>query len=136
MLIAYWIVAGLAALIALFAGTVKLARTQEQLIAMGQKYNEDLKPWQTKVIGAAEVLGGLGLVVPMLTGILPVLSPIAGIGIAILQAGAFVTHVRRGELKGLPVNVVIFALAGAAAVLGFFVVAAQSLSAATQPTTR
>lgn len=124
MLIAYWIVAGIAALIVLFAGTFKLIRSQEQLIAMGQKYNEDLKSWQTKLIGTAEVLGGVGLILPMLTGILPVLSPIAGIGIAIIQGGAFATHLRRGERQALAPNVVIFALAVTAAVLGFLVLAA------------
>lgn len=124
MIVAYWIVAGIAALLSLAAGILKLARTREQLQGMGQNWTADFTPLQVRLIGAAEVLGAVGLVVPMATGILPVLSPIAAIGIAVLQAGAFVTHARRRDPAGVMVaNMVIFALAGAAAVLGFLVLA-------------
>lgn len=120
MLIAYWIVAALTALACLGAGGLKLIRPYDQLRgAMG--WVNDFRPWQVKLIGAVEVLGAIGLILPMATGILPVLSPIAGIGSAIIQAGAFVTHARRGnEQQMMIANMVVFALAGASAVLGFF----------------
>lgn len=124
MIVAYFVVAGLIALLALGAGTLKLVRSREQLQAMGepQAWTEDFTDLQVKLIGVAEVLGALGLILPMATGIAPVLSPIAGLGIAVLQAGAFVVHARRGnERSNMIVNMVLFALAGAAAVLGFLV---------------
>lgn len=117
MLIAYWIVAGLAALAFLAAGSMKLARPKEALHTSGMKFVEDFAGWQIKLIGLAEVLGAIGLVVPMATGIAPVLSPIAGIGLAIIMIGAIVVHVRRKE-PFVP-NIVLFALPTAAAVLGF-----------------
>jgi len=48
-------------------------------------------------IGLAEVLGALGLVLPMATGILPWLTPLAAIGLAVnvLMASGF--HIRAGE---------------------------------------
>ncbi len=48
-------------------------------------------------IGIAEVLGGLGLVLPMATGILPWLTPLAAIGLAVnvLMASGF--HIRADE---------------------------------------
>jgi hypothetical protein len=58
----------------------------------------------------------------MALGIVPVLSPLAALGLALVQVGAFVVHARRGEKPSH--NVVIFALAGATAVLGFFALAA------------
>lgn len=124
MLIAYWIVAALLAVMIVGAGLLKVVRTKEQLTSMGLAWVEDFAGWQVKTIGAFEVLGALGLVVPMATGILPVLGPVAGIGIAIIQAGAFVTHARRKDPRVmLMANMVLFALAGAAAVLGFFALA-------------
>lgn len=124
MIVAYWIVAGIVALLSLAVGILKLIRTREQLQGMGQAWTADFTDLQVKLIGAAEVLGALGLILPMATGIAPVLSPIAALGIAVLQAGAFVVHARRGnERQNMIGNMVFFALAGAAAVLGFLVLA-------------
>ncbi|MCU1442357.1 MAG: putative rane protein [Cryobacterium sp.] len=69
-----------------------------------------------KLIGLAEVLGAIGLILPVLTGIAPVLSPIAGIGLAAIMIGAAVVHVRRNEAPGLPIGLAV--LVAAAAVLG------------------
>jgi len=124
MIVAYWIVAALVALLSLAVGVLKLVRTREQLQAMGQAWTADFTDSQVKLIGGTEVLGALGLVLPMATNIAPVLSPIAGLGIAALQAGAFVVHARRGnERQNMIGNMVLFALAGATAVLGFLVLA-------------
>ena len=119
MLIAYWIVAGLLALAFLFSGAVKLVRSREQVIGMGMRFAEDFSSPVVKLIGAAEVLGAIGLVLPPLTGIAPVLAPIAAIGLGIIMIGAVVVHVRRSE-PPIP-NVVLLALAIASAVLGFLV---------------
>jgi uncharacterized membrane protein YhhN len=50
-----------------------------------------------KLIGAAEILGAIGLIVPALTGILPLLTPIAAFALVIVQVGAAATHIRRKE---------------------------------------
>lgn len=119
MLIGFWILAGALALSNLFAAGLKLARSKEQLHAMGQAWVEDFTPNAIKGIGVAELLGAIGLVVPPLTHIAPVLSPIAAIGVAILQVGAGITHVRRKEYRMLSANVPLVILAVVVAVLGF-----------------
>jgi hypothetical protein len=119
MLIAYWIVAGLTALAFLAAGGMKLARSKEQLAASGMAWTEDFSAPAIKLIAAAEVLGALGLVLPMLTGIVLILSPIAAVCLAALMVGASVVHVRRHEP---PIPLALVALAVASAVLGFLVV--------------
>ena len=48
-------------------------------------------------IGTAEVLGSVGLVLPMATGILPWLTPLAAIGLAINVLMATGFHVREDE---------------------------------------
>ena len=70
-----------------------------------------------KLIGAAEVLGAIGIVLPALTGIAPILSPIAASALALVMIGAIVVHRRRNENP--IVNIVLLILAGASAVLGF-----------------
>jgi len=121
MIVVYFVVAGILALVALGSGAMKLIRPKAKLAEMGapMAWTHDFPDWQIKAIGAVEVLGAVGVILPMATNILPVLSPIAALGIAIIQAGAFVVHARRGEKPF--VNMAIFALAGAAAVLGFLV---------------
>jgi hypothetical protein len=46
-----------------------------------------------KLLGLAEVLGAVGLVVPWLTAILPVLTPVAALCLVVIMAGAVKTHV-------------------------------------------
>ena len=65
---------------------------------------------QIRLIGALEVLGAIGLVLPAFTGILPWLTPLAAIGLALLMVGAAVIHIRRGEYPNVIANVVLFAL--------------------------
>ncbi|WP_431279092.1 DoxX family protein [Leifsonia poae] len=117
MLIAFWIVTGLAALVFLAAGLTKLARPQEALAASGMAWAGDFSGPSVKLIGLAEVLGGLGLVLPPLTGIAPILSPIAAVALVIVMIGAVVVHVRRKE-AAVPA-IVLGVLALTAAVLGF-----------------
>lgn len=121
MIVAYFIAAALLAVLALATGVMKLVRPKEKLREMGapMAWTDDFPQWQVRAIGAAEVLGALGVILPMATGILPVLSPIAALGLALVHVGAFVVHVRRGEKPYL--NMGVFALAGLVAVLGFFV---------------
>ena len=119
MLTGFWILAGALALSNLFAAGLKLTRSKEQLHAMGQAWVEDFTPNAIKGIGVAELLGALGLILPPLTRIAPVLSPIAAIGVAVLQVGAGITHVRRMEFRMLCAIGPLVILAVVVAVLGF-----------------
>ncbi|MFD0475128.1 DoxX family protein [Nonomuraea thailandensis] len=70
-----------------------------------------LQPWFLKVLGAIEVLGAAGLILPAVTGIAPVLVPVAAVGVVVLMVGAMVTHLRRGEVSSAAGNLVYLALA-------------------------
>ena len=117
MLIAFWIVSGLVALAFFAAGLMKLVRPKAALAASGMAWTEDFGEPTLKVIGAAEVLGAIGIVLPALTGIAPILSPIAASALALVMVGAIVVHVRRKENP--TANVVLLLLAVTSAVLGF-----------------
>ncbi|SER74798.1 DoxX family protein [Lentzea albida] len=120
MNVVVWIVSGVLAALYLMAGFTKLAKTKQDLLAEPRMaWAGDFTSGQVKGIGAVEVAGALGLVLPWLTGVAPVLTPIAAAGLAVVQAGAAVTHLRRGEKATLPINAVLFALAVFVAVVRF-----------------
>src|SRR3954447_18934676 len=62
-------------------------------------------------IGVCEILGGLGLLLPALTGIGTWLIPVAAFGLALIMALAAVFHIRRGETQAVVSNLVLLALA-------------------------
>jgi len=98
MNIALWALQGLLALAYVAAGGNKLAQSREKLLAnpmMG--WAGDFSAGQIKMIGLAEVLGAIGLVLPWALGILPILTPIAALCLTVIMVGAAATHARRKE---------------------------------------
>ena len=116
MIVASWILAGLLALAFLLAGGMKIVRPKESLGA-NMAWTEDFSQAQIRLIGVAEVLGAIGLILPKVLGIAPVLSPVAAVCLAVVMVGAVATHVRRKE--GFVPPLVLGVLAVATAVLGF-----------------
>ena len=58
-----------------------------------------------RFVGVAELLGAVGVVLPMLTGIMPWLTLIAAIGLTLVQGFAiFTEHMPKKEYKFLPLN--------------------------------
>jgi len=109
MNIALWIVQGLLAVIFLMAGGMKLMQPKEKL-AEKMAWANDFSPGVIKLIGALEVLGAIGLILPQMTGILPWLTPLAALGLALTMVGAMVVHLRRNEAKEVVINVVLLVL--------------------------
>ncbi|MEU4217777.1 DoxX family protein [Actinoplanes sp. NPDC026623] len=110
MNIALWIAAIVLAAGFLMAGGMKIARSREQLIAAGMGYVEDFSAGAMRTIGALEVLGAIGLILPALLDIAPILVPLAATGLALMMIGAIVVHLRRGEKEIAP-SVVLLLLA-------------------------
>ncbi len=114
MPVAYWIIAGLLAAFFLYAGVLKVARSKEQLAPM-MGWVDTVPMSVVRGIGVAEILGAIGLILPPLTGIASGLAVAAAIGFVILQVLAAALHLSRGEVKESTMNVVLIALAAAAA---------------------
>lgn len=62
-------------------------------------------------IGAAEVLAAVGLTVPPLTGVAPLLVPLAAAGLVLLMVGAVLFHISRAEVPPAIVTLLLGALA-------------------------
>jgi uncharacterized membrane protein YphA (DoxX/SURF4 family) len=116
MNVALWIIAGLLAALFAAAGAVKLIQPKEKLADSGQAWVEDFTPTQVKLIGLVEVLAAVGLILPAVVDVLPVLVPVAAVGLAALMAGAAITHARRKETQMIAVNLLLLALAVVVAV--------------------
>lgn len=111
MNIALWIGAGLLGAVFLTAGAVKLILPKVKLVtAPAQGWAEDFSAIAVKTIGILEVLAAVGLILPAVLGIAPVLVPLAAIGLAVLMVGAIITHLRRDEMRSIIGNVVYLAL--------------------------
>ena len=110
MNIALWIVQALLALLFAMAGLMKLTQPKEKLAAQ-MAWVGDFAPTTVKLIGAVEVLGAIGLILPLITGIAPWLTSVAAAGLVLTMLGAMATHLRRREQPMLFVNGVLLLLA-------------------------
>jgi len=105
-----WILAGLLAAMFLLAGAMKVAVPKEKLLSIMVW----AKPWpdaRLKALGAVEVLGAIGLILPRALNIAPVLTPLAAVGCAIVMIGATITHIRMKDYKGVGMPGVLLVLA-------------------------
>jgi uncharacterized membrane protein YphA (DoxX/SURF4 family) len=105
-----WVVQVVLAALFGMAGLMKLTQPIDALAAS--------LPWVTSVpemlvrfIGAAELAGALGLILPSLTRIQPRLTALAALGLAVVMVLASAFHLTRGEASMLPMNLVIGLLA-------------------------
>jgi hypothetical protein len=92
MQLALWIASGLLALAMLAAGTVKAVTPRTRLMER-MKWAATWTDGDVKLLGLAEVLGATGLIVPWVTHIVPILTPIAAVCLLVLMLGAIKTHV-------------------------------------------
>jgi len=99
----------LAAAYALF-GTMKATQPLDQLGAI-MTWIPDFPVWFVRTLGAAEILGAIGLLLPSLTRIKPGLTVLAALCILLHQFCAVALHASKGEFAVLGPNAVLIALA-------------------------
>jgi len=109
MNIALWIAQGLLAAMYLMAGSMKtfqVSRARESMT-----WTQGRSDGFVRFIGISELLGAVGLILPIVTGILPWLTPIAAVGLSLIQLLAiFSEHLPKRELNIIPMNVVLLGL--------------------------
>src|SRR5207248_5388008 len=101
-----WTVQGLLALLFLFAGGMKLVLPIEVMTEQ-----MPLPELFLRFIGVAEVLGGIGLILPGLLRIRPGLTPLAASGLVIIMTGATILTLAVGDVVSalIPLVVGLFA---------------------------
>ncbi|MGI3186544.1 DoxX family protein [Nioella aestuarii] len=105
-----WAAQVLGAALFIMSGAMKLFTPIPDLAA--------IMPWAgeysvgfVRFIGVVDLAGGLGLILPSLTRIMPRLTVIAAACCVLLQVLAIGFHSMRGEFEVLPMNAVYIALA-------------------------
>jgi uncharacterized membrane protein YphA (DoxX/SURF4 family) len=95
-----WIVQGVLCALFLTAGAVKVF-AYERYKKMGESrspnQNSNLSKGPVTFIGISEITGAAGLILPAATGIAPVLTTLAALGLAIIMVLASIYHVTRRE---------------------------------------
>ena len=106
--IALWVVQVLLAAFFIMSAFMKLTTPADQLAAS--------MPWTagngTLVVftGLVDLAGGLGILLPAVTRILPRLTVLAALGLVVLQVLALAFHISRGEFAMAPMNLGLIAL--------------------------
>jgi hypothetical protein len=108
--ISLWIAQALVFFVFASAGLVKFFTPIPQLATMMPWTGEHSETF-VRMIGLIDLAGGLGILLPALTRIMPGLTVLAALGCTVLQVFAIVFHVSRGEAVMTPLNFVLLALA-------------------------
>jgi hypothetical protein len=95
---ALWVAAGLLATVLLIS-TSKMVVPRERIAAVGHagEWVLDFTPGALRAIGTLEILAAVGLILPAVLGIAPVLVPVTAVCVAMLFTGAVIMRLRRGE---------------------------------------
>ena len=93
-----WILQALLAIAFLGAGFSKLSMPHAELMTQeGMAWVGDFSPIQIQIISVLELLGAIGVIIPMFIDKLKRLVPIAAFGLALTMIGAIIVHIGRGE---------------------------------------
>lgn len=105
-----WIVQAILAAMFAMSGLEKGLQPKDKL-AGKYPWVQDVSPATVRFIGAMELVGAIGLIAPAAAGVVPVLTPIAGTGLAVMMVLAAAMHIRRKEQSGVAVTAILFVLA-------------------------
>jgi uncharacterized membrane protein YphA (DoxX/SURF4 family) len=90
-----------------YSGFMKSTQGREKLVSMGQTGVDGLSYPLIRLIGITELLGALGIIFPWATHILPLLTPLAALGFALIMLLAAPIHVKRKEFAAAAFNVFV-----------------------------
>jgi hypothetical protein len=107
-----WIAAGLLAAVALAGGISKTFVPKAKLAAAhGGEWTAGASVGFVKALGVLELLAAVGLILPAIVDIAPVMVPVTAVCWILLMVGAMITHGRLGQFRLVMLNVVYLALA-------------------------
>ena len=107
---ALWVVQGLLAAVFLSSGMAKSVMSRERLRQTGQTGAAVMPMPFVRFVAVCEMLGAVGLVLPLWLGVAPVLTPVAAACLGILMVGAARIHLRLREPRSVAANMVLLGL--------------------------
>ncbi len=103
-----WVLQSLIAFIFMYSGINKSIVSEQKLVAKGQTGVEGLPLPLIRFIGISEIFGAIGIILPTLLHILPILAIISAICFAVIMVPAALIHYNRRENKNVLLNCTIF----------------------------
>jgi len=116
---AVWICQAILAALFMASGAAKISMSRDRLLATGQT---GIAPFPMPVVratAAAELLAAAGLFVPWASDVLPMVTPLAAVGLAAVMVGAAGAHLHLHELLTAGANMVILSVCVFVAVARF-----------------
>jgi hypothetical protein len=111
MNIALWIAQAVLATMYLAVGSMKVLQPAKVRENPRMTWAHGQPDSYIRFVGTVEALGALGLILPLVTGILPWLTVLAAIGLTLIQLLAiFKEHLPKKEYEVIPLNIVLLAL--------------------------
>jgi hypothetical protein len=103
-----WIIQGILATVFFSSGLIIYLLKNK----LGQKLSwlNEYSPKMVLFICSSKIVGALALILPMYFNILPILTPIAALGIATIMILAIAYHFRKKEYTDLPATIIFLAL--------------------------
>lgn len=111
MNIALWASQMILALVFGIAGYMKSTQPLDRLQKQGINWAERVHLSLVRIIGLAELLGAAGLILPAALNILPILTPLAAVGLAVIMVFAIIHHIQYKEWKAVVFNLALMAMA-------------------------
>jgi hypothetical protein len=104
-----WIIQGLLAIIFSLSGIIVYLWRNK--LKSKLSWLAEYSPQMVAFICVSKIIGAIGLILPMYFNLLPVLTPIAAIGLAIIMSLAMTYHLRRKEYQEVPITIIFWVLA-------------------------
>lgn len=116
MNVALWVAQGLLAAVFAASGVTKSVMSKERMITTGQTGVAPFPLPVIRVVAACELLAAVGLILPWASGVAPVLTPLAAVGLMVIMVGAAFSHAGLREYPQVGVNAFLFLVASFVAV--------------------
>ena len=110
MTIALWATQALLALVFAYSALIKGTTSTERAVELGMTGVVNVPLAVMRLAACSEVLGVFGLIVPYATGVWPVLTPMAALGLGVIMVLAARIHVGLGEPGTAVGNMVLLTL--------------------------
>jgi hypothetical protein len=105
-----WVAQGLLVAVFGFSAAVKGTQPKQRVLQLGMTGVVNVPIPLMRFTALCEVFGVIGLVLPYATGIAPILTPAAAIGLGMIMIAAAVIHLRLNEPRTAGGNVILLAL--------------------------
>ncbi|TRX37390.1 DoxX family protein [Flavobacterium sp. ZT3R18] len=103
-----WIIQGILATVFSLSGLIIYLLKNK--LASKLSWLNEYSPNMVLFICTSKIVGALGLILPVYFKVLPILTPIAGFGLATIMILAIAYHFRKKEYKDLPAAILFLAL--------------------------